>query len=1518
VNNIPAIPGNTGVYTYTTNIGGGICPEDNALYTITIDPEITVSAATATCQPNQTEYGVVFNVLTGTNYSIEGTGIPPGSITGLNGAFSFNSASYGFIPAGTNYSFTISSSGSCPDVIVSGVSPVCTCLATAAFTSTSANVCEGSCTDLIISPSGGVYPYTVEYSDGANTFSETIFSGNATINVCPTAPTTYSITSVSDANCVGTPSPLTVTIGIETQPDAGSNVVLDYCGNGSTVNLFSELSPDADGGGVFTPSPNVVLNAINDGAVYTYTVSGTECPQDVATYTVNIEDQLSLSDVVVSCLPSQTEYTVSFTINGGSGAYNVTGANSQPPLGNSFVSLNIPIGQNYNFTISSVGGQCPAIPLTGAAPDCNCPATADFASGNVTICEGSCTDIEFELEGDAPYTISYTENGVPATINTSDPNYTLTVCPTATTVYSLTGINDVNCTGSAFGNVTVTVDEQLNAGSDVTITYCADGSNINLVNELSPDAELGGTWSPPPAPSFPATETNSGLYTYTVGGNACPDDMASYNLLFESEIDVISVLGNCLPSQTEYQVSFQITQGVVPMTITSSVPGFVPVAVNSLPFSYTSVPINFATNANYTFTVSSDNGLCNDWTITNPAPDCNCIAQGSFSGTTTICAGECTEIVFNGIGDAPFDITYTDSNGGSTNLSDIQNGHIITVCPAVETTYTLTAVSDSYCVGEVSGAPVTVGVDTQIQSTSVNEIIDADNEFFQVVIGLSGGNEATYSFSPAGGSYNSISGTYTSAWIPCGSGYNITVTDGGVCPALVINNPSFDCGCVSDAGTIDTAPLEVCIDETITVTNNGDETMDGNDVLQYILHDGTGGTIQNVLGRTFDGVFNMNNYPVVGGQTYCIVAVVGNADFSGNVMLSDECTSISNCVPVLVNPLPTATIVGGATVCVGENVGLIVTFTGTGPWDFTYTVNNTNATTESGITANPFTLNVNQTGNYAITTVTDSKGCNGFGQGVATVNNYVTPTATMTGEGDVCEGSGNGPIINFTGDAPYTFVYSIDGDVQPAITTSSSTYIIPAVEGGMYALTSLEGQYCTGTVSGSLFITINTPPTASISGGGEVCDGDLAPFVVNLTGEAPWTVNYAVDGIPQGQLTEGFVNFYEFESGVEGAYSIVSVSDANCVGSGIPSDANLVVNPIPTAEISSNTTGFCIGEEIELNVELDGVPPFDITYVLNEDTLTMIGLLTSTTMSMTPNVPINAEIILVEDGSNPTCSSEPFSSVFVDAGVLPNAPVLSDDSLCASYGSTRIGVPAAPGLSYSWEPQDNLDNPNVSNPLFLTGQPGPTPRFYTYVLTATNGECSSTDTMTVKVDPGPIARFNYSPDPVMSEDTRVYFNNNTVGGSGELIYYWEFDSLDTSDEENPNYQFPDGINDDYRISLTVIDAITGCMDDTYEILTVQPEMLIFVPNAFTPDGDGLNDLWGPVMKNVDPDNYTLQVLDRWGDVVFETTDPNQKWNGSLNGDDYYLGEGVYVWFIETKNNITLEEVDFSGKVTLIR
>jgi gliding motility-associated-like protein len=185
------------------------------------------------------------------------------------------------------------------------------------------------------------------------------------------------------------------------------------------------------------------------------------------------------------------------------------------------------------------------------------------------------------------------------------------------------------------------------------------------------------------------------------------------------------------------------------------------------------------------------------------------------------------------------------------------------------------------------------------------------------------------------------------------------------------------------------------------------------------------------------------------------------------------------------------------------------------------------------------------------------------------------------------------------------------------------------------------------------------------------------------------------------------------------------------------------------------------------------------------------------------------------------------------------------------------------------------------------------------------------------VSPGPEARFSFSPENVTTEETTVFFTNQSIS-SLSTIYYWEFDSLDTSYKLNPTFTFPDGVENEYYISLTARDTITGCMDIITRRVEVKPELIIYVPNAFTPDGDGLNDLWGPVLTNIDTKEYELLVFDRWGEAVFETSDPTLKWNGGLNNGDYYLEPEVYIWTLEVKEKGSLKEFKLNGQVTLVR
>jgi gliding motility-associated-like protein len=98
-----------------------------------------------------------------------------------------------------------------------------------------------------------------------------------------------------------------------------------------------------------------------------------------------------------------------------------------------------------------------------------------------------------------------------------------------------------------------------------------------------------------------------------------------------------------------------------------------------------------------------------------------------------------------------------------------------------------------------------------------------------------------------------------------------------------------------------------------------------------------------------------------------------------------------------------------------------------------------------------------------------------------------------------------------------------------------------------------------------------------------------------------------------------------------------------------------------------------------------------------------------------------------------------------------------------------------------------------------------------------------------------------------------------------------------------------------------------------------PELEVFVPNAFTPDGDGLNDFFGPVFS--DPDmliEYNFSIYDRWGIRIFETKDPNLPWIGQVDEGEHYVQDGVYIWKIVYTAEGIVEEVKTMGHVVMTR
>ncbi len=142
-------------------------------------------------------------------------------------------------------------------------------------------------------------------------------------------------------------------------------------------------------------------------------------------------------------------------------------------------------------------------------------------------------------------------------------------------------------------------------------------------------------------------------------------------------------------------------------------------------------------------------------------------------------------------------------------------------------------------------------------------------------------------------------------------------------------------------------------------------------------------------------------------------------------------------------------------------------------------------------------------------------------------------------------------------------------------------------------------------------------------------------------------------------------------------------------------------------------------------------------------------------------------------------------------------------------------------------------------------------------------------------------------------------------------YVWEFGDGASSTEENPRHIFLD--NEEYQIDLLVTDEM-GCQDSTYRI--VLPPVELFIPNSFTPNGDGINDLFDVVGSNVS--KFEMWIYDRWGREVFYTSDITKKWNGSYDGGDYYANSSMYAFMIKYKGMKEEDALEKTGTITVVR
>lgn len=191
----------------------------------------------------------------------------------------------------------------------------------------------------------------------------------------------------------------------------------------------------------------------------------------------------------------------------------------------------------------------------------------------------------------------------------------------------------------------------------------------------------------------------------------------------------------------------------------------------------------------------------------------------------------------------------------------------------------------------------------------------------------------------------------------------------------------------------------------------------------------------------------------------------------------------------------------------------------------------------------------------------------------------------------------------------------------------------------------------------------------------------------------------------------------------------------------------------------------------------------------------------------------------------------------------------------------------------------------------------------------TEDDCIYSDTLNydIIVYPQPTAGFFYDPIEISINNPVVEFTNTS---SGAMNVEWEFGDFDYSNDWSPIHEYTD--TGYYQIEQIVYNAY-GCADTMYQWLYINPDLLVYVPNTFTPNGNGNNETFN--MQGYGFISYELMIFNRWGVLIHTVTEAANGWDGTYRGAE--CQDGVYTWKLRVKDYNDNPQV-FTGHVTLLR
>ena len=532
----------------------------------------------------------------------------------------------------------------------------------------------------------------------------------------------------------------------------------------------------------------------------------------------------------------------------------------------------------------------------------------------------------------------------------------------------------------------------------------------------------------------------------------------------------------------------------------------------------------------------------------------------------------------------------------------------------------------------------------------------------------------------------------------------------------------------------------------------------------------------------------------------------------------------------------------------------------------------------------PFTVSPLTSVTY-ILTVTDVAGNSNADTLVVHVSPL--PTAVIGSLTSVCENSSvtlNGSGAGIGGS--YSWSYNNQ--------TSQQITVTPLVGKTTYTLTVTTTFGCTDDTSA--VITVNPLPVVTCGTLPDICL-NAAPITLSSCS----STSIGGSGSYSGKGVTG--NSFNPTTAGDGTIDIIyTYTDINNCSMKDTTTINVVAVPSKPL-ISPNSQAICDKEQITLQA------PVGMTSYIWSDSSTLSSIVKQ------PALGINTYTVTITNGA---CTESDIAVITVNA--IPNVQFTADTiNGCQPLLINFNGNNTTPfGGVFKWNFGDVNSADSISNlisPNHVFNEPGV---YDISLMVTTPPHCVAQKTISqmIKVSPTPKANFTYAPHEPSSFNPIVTFTDHS--SADVTTQDWYFADPTSVDNIVVNKQIVTHTFSSwgyYPVRLIVRNE--QCVDSMINIVHVRADYTFYAPNAFTPNNDGLNDVFLPKGEGIDPNNYVMYIYNRWGEKLFETTDIFKPWEGKDINNKSLCPEGVYAWIVIFSDYEGVSH-KYIGNVTLLK